>query len=376
MSLLNNNREIILTQITKKLYPLIYQGLESIYDEAVKISEVPKDTLRNFQIFLKKIPEWNPQIVDQEKRRIMLKLEDPNTIELLIKCYVKMSIIQLTGMNISSLLKFDQISEININTVLHNIYIDIARELYSNPFLMYDKVSPIEQKKNQNLVLEIIKKSIRDILLDILPWEEISLRILELKEENFINHTPQINNYMGQSGGGSKDPLEIVNNEVKDIVDKMITPSKVNIDNVTSPQFIDTPEKNKKEIIGIIDNAMKKTSEQQQNKSEDKQEKDKHSEDKTKNESKSEDKPHKSEEKVIELGGGGSVVKGTREMDTTSIKNIMNDLQDSDTSISHVPPSEEGFSGYADVFTNKNINTEEKTKKLTKNKFFSNYLKV
>lgn len=373
MSLLNNNREIILMQITKKLYPLIYQGLESIYNEAVKISEQPKNSLKNFQLFLKKIPDWNIQMVEQEKRRIMLKLDDPNVIELLIKSYVKLSVIQLTGMSLSSLLKFDQVQEINMNTILHNIYIEIARELFSNPFLMYDQVSPIEQKKNQNVVLDIIKNSIRDVLIGTLPWEEISLRIIELKEEEFIKHTPQINNYMGQSGGG---PLEVVNNEVKDIVDQMITPSKAQkVDNeITSPQFIDTPEKTKKEIIGIIDDAMKKTSEKNQRTEKDSEKSDKSEKKEKDSERKVSEKEEKEEEKVIELGGGGN--KASRDMDTSSIKNMLNDLDESDTSISHVPPSEDGFSGYADVFTNKNINTEEKTKKLTKNKFFSNYLKV
>ena len=58
------------------------------------------------------------------------------------------------------------------------------------------------------------------------------------------------------------------------------------------------------------------------------------------------------------------------------MKDVFNELNDSDSVVSHVPASEDGYSGYADVFTNNNINTEEKTKKLSKNKYFSNYLKV
>ena len=55
---------------------------------------------------------------------------------------------------------------------------------------------------------------------------------------------------------------------------------------------------------------------------------------------------------------------------------MIRDLDESDTSISHIPESEDGFSGYADIFTNKHISTEDKNKKLGKNKFFANYLKV
>lgn len=372
MFFLHKNRQIILNQLTSKLYPLIYQGLSSIYQEAVNISKnEPKTILKNFQIFLKKIPSWNSQMIEEEKRRILLKIEEPDVVDLLIKSFLKLTLIQLTSYSEKSLLKLEIMNELNINDFIHQIYIKIARELYSNPFLMYDKLSSIEVKKNQCLVLDIIKKSIEETILDLLPWEEISTRILELPEIDFLKSTP---NYPQFQMGGNILPIEPENKQQLD-------QPKADIN-----EPIEQPKQEEnnynQEILDIIENVTKPTEITDNNKISDNKEENKTkpiSEEKSdeklekkldvKSDGKPEGKPEeKPEEKVVDLNGGKS--------GSSSIKNLMKDLNESDTSIVHIPASEDGFSGYADVFTNKNINTEEKTKKLGKNKFFANFLKV
>lgn len=372
MSFLSNNRTIILEQLTKILFPLIYQGLESIYGEAVGVSQDnPKSTLKNFQLFLKKVPEWSPQIVEQEKRRIMLKLEEPMVLEGLVRCYLKLTIVQLTGYNKTSIIKTDNMNEVNIGEILHKIYIDIARDLYSNPFLMYDKLSPIEVKKNQNMVLDIIKNSIKISLEASLPWEEITSRILEMPEldllpKHILQPTPVQPAPVQPAQVQPSQPKQfsLLGGGTEDLLNKMITPSKLGPKKESELPNVNSHDK---KILDIIDNATKKTTEQKMSHKKSETEK---KEVEKKEEKKEEEKKEEVEEKVIELG------KKNGQIDTASIKDMMKDLKVSDTSISHVPASEDNFSGYADVFTNKNINTEEKTKKLSKNKFFANYLKV
>lgn len=396
MLLLNDNREIILNYLTKKLYPLIYQGIESIYQEASKLSKNdPKSILKNFQIFLKKIPSWSPQMIEQEKRRIIVKLNDPDLIEMLIKSYLKLTLIQLTGYSPKIIIKFIHTDDIQMSKIFHNIYIEIARDLYSNPFLLYDKLAPIELKKHQMMVLDIIKEKIKDVIIDILPWDEITLRILESNEEDILgfnesnnvkNPTENISqnnnlnrtignisnviNHSGQAQQGGGEDNQNGDNKLNQN-NKLNEDNKLNQDNKfnennkdnnssKSPKFIDSElESRDKDILKLINEATKNT------------EAKKHTE-ATKNTEMIKNNDTKPPEvKVVNLGNNNQSKPISN--DTSSMKDVIKDLDESDTSISHIPESE---NGYADIFTNKQISTEDKTRKLGKNKFFANYLKV
>jgi hypothetical protein len=379
MSLLECNRNVILKKVVNELFPLVYKGLESIYEEASNVSkENPKAILKNFQLFLKKIPEWEAEMLEKEKQRLVM---NTSNLEELLKCYVKLSVVQLTGYTESSVINFASVSELNLSNFVHDIYKQIARELYSNPMLMYDKVAAVEYKKNQMLILDIVKNVVNNSVLNLLPWEEITTRILMLDEKDMLNKQMKYVNGL-MTGGNMEDEeneksLEKKTPEKKtsekktteNILDKMITPSKLPKDSDTTSNQVggDMPKINRsdlnekdKKILDIIDNLDKSTASVKNEKSEKRSEK------------KSEkDSGTSIKEKVVELNGGGNVKN-----EGSDLKNVLNELNDSESVVSHVPASEDGYSGYADVFTNKNINTEEKTKKLSKNKYFANYLKV
>lgn len=397
MSIFESNRNIILKKITNELFPLVYKGIKSIYDESTEVSKTnPKETLKNFQVFLKKIPDWTEEMIVTERKRI--ELESNNLFES-IKVYLKLTLIQLTGYNIKTIIRFSDIGEIDINKYIHSMYISIARDLYSNPLLIYDKVPAIEYKKNQLLILDIIKEAITSNLINLLPWEEINTRLLMSDEVDMLN----LNTVRTMTGGGDtnsqktteekndkvhtytdKDKEEInkklsdkkdveklsdikslhsAKKTTEDFVDKMITPSK--LPHVTTTDMHkSTPinakqldEKDKK-ILEIINEATNKDSNKNEKyiKSSEKKSVGKKSSEKV-------------VEKVVKLQNGGND-------NQSSINKLMKELKDSETEVSHVPESEDGYSGYAEVFTNKNMNTEEKAKKLSKNKYFSNYLKV
>jgi hypothetical protein len=369
MSLLEYNRNVILKKVVNELFPLVYKGLESIYEEASNVSkENPKAILKNFQLFLKKIPEWEVEMLEKEKQRLVM---NTSNLEGLLKCYVKLSVVQLTGYTESSVINFSSVSELNLGNFVHDIYKQIARELYSNPMLMYNKVSAVEYKKNQMLILDIVKNVINNSVLNLLPWEEITTRILMLDEKDMLNK--QMKYVNGLMTGGNIEDEEKKTSEKKttekktteNLLDKMITPSKLPKDSDTTSNQVggDMPKINRsdlnekdKKILDIIDNLDKSNVSVKNEKSEKKSEK---------------DSGTSIKEKVVELKGGGDVKN-----EGSDLKNVLNELNDSESVVSHVPASEDGYSGYADVFTNKNINTEEKTKKLSKNKYFANYLKV
>ena len=378
MSLLECNRNVILKKVVNELFPLVYKGLESIYEEASNVSkENPKAILKNFQLFLKKIPEWEEDMLEKEKQRLVM---NTSNLEGLLKCYIKLSVVQLTGYTESSVINFASVSELNLGNFVHDIYKQIARELYSNPMLMYDKVAAVEYKKNQILILDIVKNVINNSVLNLLPWEEITTRILMLDEKDMLNKQMKyVNGLMTGGNMEDKDEEKKTTEEkttekktsekktTEDLLDKMITPSKLPKDSDTTSNQVggDMPKINRsdlnekdKKILDIIDNLDKSSASVKNEKSEKRSEK--------KSESGTSIK-----EKVVELNGGG-----VEKNNGSDLKNVLNELNDSDSVVSHVPASEDGYSGYAEVFTNKNINTEEKTKKLSKNKYFANYLKV
>ncbi len=57
-------------QLINVLTPLIYEGLQSIYHDVVKIS-TSDNILKNFQTFMQRIPKWNNDIIHNETQRIM-----------------------------------------------------------------------------------------------------------------------------------------------------------------------------------------------------------------------------------------------------------------------------------------------------------------
>ena len=124
------------------LTPLIYQGIDSIYKDSKKISN-NDNTLKNFQIFLRAVPKWNNDLIENETNRILSNCRCADWINDLIKAVIKSNIIILT--NNSSFKKSSNIDasyyeEININNFIHKIYIECAREIWNNPYLFFCQI--------------------------------------------------------------------------------------------------------------------------------------------------------------------------------------------------------------------------------------------
>ena len=59
------------TQLVNVLTPIIFEGVQSIYTEALKLSNDANNVLKVFQSFLKRIPKWNKEILKKESDGIM-----------------------------------------------------------------------------------------------------------------------------------------------------------------------------------------------------------------------------------------------------------------------------------------------------------------
>lgn len=176
------------THLINILTPLIFEGLVSIYKEAQAIAG-PDNVLKIFQTFLKRIPKWNQSIIEKETNRIINSSHSYGWLSDLIKATLKANLIVLTyNPTIKTQTKFDNsfYQNINVNDFIHKVYIECAREIWNNPYLLYHNYPPIEIKRNQRDCMNIIKECIKEAIRKLLPVKHI-LQIY-LGEEMELNN--------------------------------------------------------------------------------------------------------------------------------------------------------------------------------------------
>ena len=165
------------THLSNILTPLIFEGLHSIYKEAVEIAEGKEnELLKIFQTCLKRIPKWNTMMIEKETNRIINSSHSYGWLNDLIKATLKANLIVLMyNPTIRVQNKLDPSFYQNIKTVdfVHRIYIECARELWNNPYLLYHHFPPIEIKRNQRDCMNLIKDCIKEALRKLLPVKHI-----------------------------------------------------------------------------------------------------------------------------------------------------------------------------------------------------------
>ncbi len=147
------------THLINILTPLIFEGLQSIYIEAKDIAG-PDNVLKIFQSFLKRVPKWNQSIIEKETNRIINSSHSYGWLNDLIKATLKANLIVLIfNPTIKTQNKIDNsfYQNINIHDFIHKVYIECARDIWNNPYLLYHNYQPIEIKRNQRDCMNIIK---------------------------------------------------------------------------------------------------------------------------------------------------------------------------------------------------------------------------
>lgn len=170
MNFLVETKKEYTIQLTNILTPLIYEGIKSIYNQAKKISDTD-NVLKNFQTFLRNVPNWDQGIINGEYDRIMSSSRSFEWLTDLIRATLKSNIILLSTSpfsNTPSKIDNELYNNIDTKEFIHKIYIECARELWNNPYLFYHNYPAIDLKRNQrdahNLIKECIEEAIRKIL--------------------------------------------------------------------------------------------------------------------------------------------------------------------------------------------------------------------
>ncbi len=164
-------------QLINILSPHIYEGFESIYSESKKIIKKgeEKKLLKAFQQFIKRIPDWNTNLIDNETIRIRTASRC-DFLHNLLKAVIKANIILLSNSNNTTNSKSiieKKYFDIPLNKFIHRCYVECARQFYNSPYLFYHDMRPIERKRNQRDCYDIIKSSIKEAIRKILPVQHI-----------------------------------------------------------------------------------------------------------------------------------------------------------------------------------------------------------
>ena len=223
------------------LTPLVFEGILSIYKEAQEIAG-PDNVLKIFQTFLKRIPKWNQVLIEKETNRIINSSQSYGWLNDLIKATLKANLIVLMynpTVKLQTKLDNSFYQDIKINDFIHKVYIECAREIWNNPYLLYHNYPPIEIKRNQRDCMQIIKDSIKESIRKLLPVKHI-LQIY-LGEDIELNNIDDDNFEKAMSDAEEKNLSKLIKKDLANDKILDINYSGYN-DNIKQISQIQTPK--------------------------------------------------------------------------------------------------------------------------------------
>jgi hypothetical protein len=184
------------------LTPLIIDGYKSILEESLKLCKDNNEMdkyLMTFQNLISRIPKWNQQIVENERKRICDK-SGCNYLEDLVTCVHIIQLKILTTMRVGQKQKKIDINIPKLDDFIHKVYITVARKIYKNVYLFQVGIEPLQIQKNYRELEIIVQECILNTLRESIPVEAILKAYMdetveedvieEVKEE--ITHEPII----------------------------------------------------------------------------------------------------------------------------------------------------------------------------------------
>jgi Family of unknown function (DUF5764) len=157
------------------LTPHVVDGLKSIFDEALKLcrdnNEIDK-YLMTFQNFITRIPQWNANIIEGERRRIVER-SGCGYLEDLVTCVHIIQLKLLSAIRVGKKQKKIDINIPKLDDFIHKIYVNVARKIYKNVYLFEVNVPPLQTQKHLREIELIVQECILNTVRDSIPVEAI-----------------------------------------------------------------------------------------------------------------------------------------------------------------------------------------------------------
>ena len=175
VSNLHSSRDEWCARLVNILTPLIIEGLKSIFNEAWKMSvenDEASKYLMTYQNLLCRVPKWNAEIIEDERKRI-IERSGCGYLEDLITCVHVIQLKTLTCIRVGNKQKKIDISIPKLDAFLHKAYIHAARKSYMNVYLFEKNVSALMVQKHNRELEQIVQECILAAIRESIPTEAI-----------------------------------------------------------------------------------------------------------------------------------------------------------------------------------------------------------
>jgi len=193
----------------------LFDGIKSIYDESKTISRVSQSRtlLSILRENLEKVPGWNNELIETETSRILTMANCDWLDDLITAVFISHTKI-LTSIGSTQKSNIDLTIPKTTNFI-HKCYINIAREIWKNPYLYDENVSGSEYQKNMRIIETIIKESIENTIRKSLPVKDILKNHLDIYDTK---------NPDGKSIQTTKDIRKMLMDEINKLDTTRVTP--------------------------------------------------------------------------------------------------------------------------------------------------------
>lgn len=181
-------------RLVNTLTPAVIVGLKSIFDEAWNVcleNDEEDKYLMTFQTFLSRVPRWNAQMIEDERKRI----EEESAcayLEELVTCVHVIQLKALTCVRVGHKQKKVDIDVPSAEQFIHRVYTNVARKLYTNVYLFEKDISPLDVQKHNRELEIIIKECILNAVRDTMPIEKILRAYMDETEEQDVDVKEEI----------------------------------------------------------------------------------------------------------------------------------------------------------------------------------------
>ena len=139
-----------------------------------------------FQNLITRIPKWNPNIIEKEKKRIIEK-SGCGYLEELVTCVHIIQLKLLTAMRVGQKQKKIDINIPKLDDFIHKAYINVARKVYKNVYLFEINIMPLQTQRHNRELETIVQECILNAVRESIPIEHILKAYMdETVEEDVI----------------------------------------------------------------------------------------------------------------------------------------------------------------------------------------------
>jgi hypothetical protein len=175
ISNLQESRNEWCTRLVSIFTPLVCEGVRSIFNESWKLcveNDEANKYLMTFQNLLARVPKWNNNIIEEERKRI-IERSGCNYLEDLITCVHIIQLKVLTCIRVGNKQKKIDISIPKLDSFIHKVYINAARKVYTNVYLFEKNITQLQIQRNARELELLVQECILIAIRDSIPTEAI-----------------------------------------------------------------------------------------------------------------------------------------------------------------------------------------------------------